>query len=47
MAPLSLHHGPGPVERGALLVGGLVLAAFIGLAAASTIYDVGGWLEIW
>jgi hypothetical protein len=29
------------------LLGDLVLAAFVGLAIAATVYDVGEWLSIW
>jgi hypothetical protein len=43
-----LQHDIELAQRGtALLLVGLVLAAFLLLAAASTVYDVGQWLTIW
>ena len=43
-----LHHDVEVAQRAALAVSvGLVLTAFLLLAAASTIYDVGSWLTIW
>jgi hypothetical protein len=43
-----LHHDVQVAERAtAALVGGLVLVAFLTLAVASTIYDIGKWLAVW
>jgi hypothetical protein len=43
-----LQHDIELVQRGsATLLAGLVLAAFLLLALASTVYDVGQWLTIW
>jgi hypothetical protein len=43
-----LDHEGGPAQRGALaLLVGLVLAAFVLLAAGATVYDIGKWLAIW
>jgi hypothetical protein len=44
----DLHHDIEVAERATVaLVIGLVLAAFIVLAAAATVYDIGKWLAIW
>lgn len=43
-----LHHDVEVAQRATLALSfGLVLAAFLLLAAAATIYDVGRWLTIW
>jgi hypothetical protein len=43
-----LDHEGGLAQRGALaLLVGLVLAAFVLLAAGATVYDIGKWLAIW
>jgi hypothetical protein len=43
-----LDHEPGVAQRGALaLLVGLVLAAFVLLAAGATVYDIGKWLAFW
>jgi hypothetical protein len=43
-----LDHEPGAAQRGAvMLLVGLVIAAFVFLAAGATVYDVGKWLAIW
>ena len=43
-----LHHDIEVAERATVaLVIGLLLAAFVVLAAAATVYDVGKWLAIW
>lgn len=43
-----LQHDIELAQRGtAALLVGLVFAAFVLLAAASTVYDVGQWLTIW
>lgn len=43
-----LHHDVEVAQRAALAVSvGLVLTAFLLLAAASTVYDVGSWLTMW
>lgn len=44
----DLHHDIEVAERATVaLVIGVVLAAFVVLAAAATVYDVGKWLAIW
>jgi hypothetical protein len=44
----DLHHDIEVAERATVaLVIGLVLLAFVVLAAAATVYDVGKWLTIW
>ena len=43
-----LDHEGGVAQRGiAAALVGLVLATFLGLAAVTTIYDIGKWLAIW
>ena len=43
-----LHHEIEVAERATVaLVIGVVLAAFVLLAAAATVYDVGKWLALW
>ena len=43
-----LHHDVEVAQRATLaLAVGIVLAAFLLLAAGATIYDVGKWLTIW
>ena len=43
-----LHHEIEVAERATVsLLVGLVLLAFVVLAAAATVYDVGKWLAIW
>jgi hypothetical protein len=43
-----LHHDIEVAERAmATLLVGVVLAAFLVLAAGATVYDVGKWLTIW
>ena len=43
-----LHDVEMMVGRGALAaLVGLGLAAFVTLAAASTVYDIGRWLAVW
>ncbi len=43
-----LHHDIEIAERAtvALLVG-VLLAAFVALAAGTTVYDIGKWLALW
>jgi len=44
----SLHHDVEVARRVTLSLSvGLVIAAFVLLAAAATIYDIGSWLTIW
>ena len=44
----SLHHDVAVARRVTLSLSvGLVIAAFVLLAAAATIYDIGSWLTIW
>jgi hypothetical protein len=43
-----LHHDIEVAQRAALAISvGVVLTAFVLLAAAATVYDVGKWLTIW
>ena len=43
-----LHHDIEIAQRATLaLPFGLVLAAFLLLAAATSVYDIGKWLAIW
>lgn len=43
-----LHHDVEIAQRATLaLPSGLVLAAFLLLAAGASIYDIGKWLAIW
>jgi hypothetical protein len=43
-----LHHDIEVAERAtATLLVGLLLAAFLALAAGATVYDIGKWLAIW
>jgi len=43
-----LHHEIEVAERATVaLVIGVVLVAFVLLAAAATVYDVGKWLALW
>ena len=43
-----LHHDIEVAERtGAALLVGLVMAAFVALAIAATIYDIGKWFALW
>ncbi len=44
----SLHHDVEVAQRVTLSLSvGVVLTAFLLLAAASTVYDIGQWLRIW
>jgi hypothetical protein len=44
----SLHHDVEVAQRVTLSLSvGLVIAAFVLLAAAATVYDIGIWLTIW
>ena len=43
-----LHHDVEVAQRATLsLLVGLVLAAFLLLAAGSAVYDIGRWLAVW
>lgn len=48
MATNRLHHDVEIAQRTTLgIVVGLVIAAFVALAAAATVYDIGKALTIW
>ena len=43
-----LHHDAEVAQRATMaLAVGLVIAAFVLLATAATVYDVGHWLTVW
>ena len=43
-----MHHDVEVAQRATLgVLVGLVLAAFLVLAVAATVYDIGKWLTIW